>query len=477
MASNVSLKWGWFVLLLAAAAAGGAATATFVKRLPYAPARADGPTPAPVQAVPAAEQYQCPMHPAVIQDRPGTCPICGMKLVKVAPTKPKSQERKPLFYRSPMDPKHTSPVPTKDSMGMDYLPVYEEDSPPRSEVDGLAIVDIDASRQRLIGLKTALVDRGAVDSSLRLVARVAQDETRVRRINLKVGGFIEKIFVNFVGQTVRKGQPLFSLYSPEILEAEDELLLALRASEARPEGGAELLRKATRKKLELWGIPAAELERLEREKVASSVVTFVSPVSGTVTSKEIVEGSRVEMGAMPYELVDLSTVWVWADIYEMDLRFVSPGLSASLRLDAWPGRAWRGEVLFLDPVLDAKTRTARVRLAFANPNGELRPEMFGEVTLTRPPRQTIRAPTDAIVQSGTQQIVFVAQGEGHFEPRLVQVGEVGRDFAEVLSGLEPGDAVVTRANFLIDSESSLRASLSRMSGGDAGAPAHPETPR
>ena len=406
----------------------------------------------------AAEKYTCPMHPAV-KDAPGNCPICGMKLVKVATKKP--DEPKPLFYRSPMDAQQTSPLPMKDPMGMDYLPVYDTTAT-TSEVDGLSLVEIDPTRQQLIGLKTASVDRGVVGGSLRTAARVTVDETRVRKVNVKVGGFVEKLFVDFVGKPVRKGQPLFSLYSPEILAAENEYLVALRLDEN--------LRSAARTKLELWGIPGAELERLEKEKTASSVVTFVSAVSGVVTKKEIVEGSRVEMGAMPFEVVDLSTLWVLADVYETELRFVAPGMTADLRLDAWPGRTWQGKVLFIDPVLDGNTRTAKVRLAFANPNGELRPEMFGDVTLSRDFRQTVRLPSDAVVQSGRQSIVFVSRGEGRFEPRRIVTGEVGRDFTEVLSGLVQGEAVIVRANFLIDSESRLRASLARIEGADASTP-------
>lgn len=380
--------------------------------------------PAPHEHHDVAEQYQCPMHPAVVQDHPGLCPICNMKLVKVTPAK-----------------------------------VEPQTMTPRSEVDGLGLVELDPARQQLIGLKAAQADVGVVGGALRTSARVSVDETRVRKVNVKVGGFIEKLYVDFVGKPVRKGQPLYSLYSPEILGAENELLVAKKMNDAQ-------LLAASRRKLELWGVPSGELERLEREQTASGVVTFLSSVSGVVTAKDVVEGSRVELGAMPFEIVDLSTVWVWADVYETELRFITPGLTASLRLDAWPGREWQGKVLFVDPVLDAKTRTARVRLAFSNAQGELKPEMFGEVTLARASRSVLRIPADAVVQTGTQQVVFVARGEGRFEPRVIEVGERGREFVEVLSGLVAGEAVVTRANFLVDSESRLRASLSRL--GDSG---------
>jgi Cu(I)/Ag(I) efflux system membrane fusion protein len=381
----------------------------------------------------AADLYVCPMHPAVTSTDPNAkCPLCGMRLVKQAPAKPRAARP--------------------------------------SEVEGLAAVELDPGRQQLIGLKTARVERGVVIDSLRTVARVGVDETRVRRVNVKVSGFIEKLYVDFVGKAVRRGQPLFSLYSPELLGAESEYLLALGTGNAA-------LASAARRKLSLWDVPDAELERLERERTPSSVVTFLSEVSGVVTKKDIVEGSRVELGAMPYEVVDLSSVWVLADLYETELRSVRPGMNATLRLDAWPGRTWQGKVLFIDPVLDGKTRTAKVRLAFSNEQGELKPEMYGDVTLEREGQETVRVPTDAVVPTGTESVVFVSLGEGRFEPRRVALGARGKDFSEVLSGLAVGEAVVTRANFLVDSESRLRASLARFGSRDASTPGDHEAKR
>jgi Cu(I)/Ag(I) efflux system membrane fusion protein len=415
-----------------------------------------------------AEKYVCPMHPAVVQDHPGTCPICGMKLVKAQAAD--SGKRKPVFYRSPMNAAQTSPVPTTDSMGMAYLPVFDDDAVSAAQVEGHASVSIDASQQQLIGLRTATVDRGPIGGALRTAARVSVDETRVRKVNVKVPGYVEHVFLDFVGKPIRKGQPLFSLYSPELLATENELLMALR--------GDPSLVAAARRKLELWDVPELELQRLEKEGVAAKAITFVSPASGVVTKKDLVEGARLEAGAMPYEVVDLSTVWVLADVYETDLRFVEPGMLATLHLTAWPDRTYTGKVLFIDPVLDPKTRTVRVRLDFANPKGELRPELFGEVTLERPAREVVRVPTDALVQTGEREVVFVARGEGRFEPHLVQTGEAGRDFTEVRGGLVEGEAVVTRASFLVDSESSLRASLARLAPAptsDAARPAGPES--
>ena len=367
-------------------------------------------------AAPAPKaQYQCPMHPAVVRDHPGDCPICGMKLLLV-----------------------------------------EAEPAARSEVDGLASIEIDPARQQLIGLKTALVDTGPIGGAFRTVGRVSVDETQVRRVSVKVPGYVEQVFVDFVDKAVKKGQPLFSLYSPEVLSAENELLAARR-------GQQPALAASARRRLELWDVPQSELDRLEQEGVPARSVVFVSPANGVVTKKEIVEGARLEAGAMPYEVVDLSTLWVLADVYETELRFVSPGMQATLSLHAFPGRRYVGKVLFVDPLLDPRSRTARVRLAFPNKGAELKPEMFGEVVIERPAREVLRVPSDALISSGTDEVVFVATGDGRFEPRRLSVGERARDYTEVLEGLSDGEAVVTRANFLVDSESRLRASLARMS--------------
>jgi Cu(I)/Ag(I) efflux system membrane fusion protein len=421
----------------------------------------------------AATLHTCPMHPSIVQDHPGTCPLCGMKLLPLEATKAtapvQSQgAREVLFYRSPSDPEETSHTPQKNDAGLDYVPVYAGELGGAPPVSGLATVEIDPERQQLIGLRTTEVTRGPVGGSWRTVGRVAIDETRVRHVNLKVAGFVERIYVDFIGKKVKRGDPLFSLYSPDLLAAQEELLLALRTqSSLSSVGGAfgkdgDALIAAARRKLVLWDVPPREVDRLVKTGEPTKTLTFYSPAAGVVTKKDVVEGMKLDAGAMPYEIVDLSSVWVLADVYESELRFVKEDMGATLELNALPGHAFEGKVVFIDPLLDAPTRTVKVRLTFPNPKGELRPGMFGEVVLKSAPQEGLRVPLDALIDSGTESLVFVAVGDGKFEPRRVELGARDGEQVEVLRGVSAGERVVTRANFLVDSESRLRASLADM---------------
>ncbi len=285
---------------------------------------------------------------------------------------------------------------------------------------------------------------------------------------MKFSGFVEHVYVDFVGRPVKAGEPLFSIYSPELLSAQEEYLLALDTRKRLAQAGGlsadgDALVAAARRKLELWDVPRSEIERLAPTGEPSRTLTFYSPATGVVTKKDVVPGMRLNAGDMPYEIVDLSRVWVLADVYETDLRHVKMGMPATLTLKAFPNRTFTGKVAFIDPLLDPKTRTAKVRLEFANPTGELQPEMFGEVVLQGRRREGLRIPADAVIDSGTKSVVFVALGDGKFQPREVQLGEGDGELVEVVSGVATGDEVVTRANFLVDSESRLRASLAALS--------------
>jgi Cu(I)/Ag(I) efflux system membrane fusion protein len=380
-----------------------------------------------------APLYQCPMHPAITADHPSDCPICGMKLV--------------LVEESVLE-----------------TPKRERTAGTGSEIPGLVNVTIDPTRQQLIGLRTARVTKGPVGASWKTVARVQVDPTRVRQMNVKVDGFVERIFVDFVGQTVRKGQPLFSIYSPSLLSAQNEYLLALETKEALAKGGAasdngNTLVAAARRRLELWDVPVGEIERLSQTRTPIKSLTMHSPIAGIVTAKNVVQGARVNLGEAPYEITDLGSVWVMADAYESDLSRIRIGMKATLTLPAYPSRSFPGKVAFIDPLLDPQTRTIKVHLHFDNPTRELKPGMFGEVALEGVTQTGLRIPADAVIRAGSKDIVFLAQGEGRFEPRVVILGSQNATEVEVVRGLEEGQEVVTRANFLVDSESQLRASL------------------
>ena len=426
-------------------------------------------SPASTAATATKKLFQCPMHPSITSDHESDCPICGMKLVEVkvgGDSAGTSGERRVLFYRSPMDPKVTSPVPRKDEMGMDYVPVHEGDES-GAATDGRATVTIDPARQQLIGLRTAETVAGRVSGAWRTVGRIEVDPTRVRRTNVKVDGYIERLFVDYVGQPVRRGQPLFALYSPELLAAENEYVLALQTRDALAKAGSAggdgaSLVESARRRLQLWDVPDAEIARLEQTRTPSRTLTFLSPIAGVVTAKNIVQGATVRAGDTPYEITDLAEVWVMADAYEGDLEHVKVDQPATLTLKAYPGRTFRGMVAFIDPLLDPATRTAKVHMHFANPGQLLKPAMFGEVVLEFGERRGLHVPADAVIRAGTHDVVFLALGEGKFAPREVRLGVRNGADVEVLSGLAAGDRVVTRANFLIDSESQLRASLAEL---------------
>jgi Cu(I)/Ag(I) efflux system membrane fusion protein len=433
----------------------------------------------------AAELWQCPMHPSIVQDHPGDCPICGMKLVRAAapaaaapaPSVAGPTAAGPVRYQCPMHPSIVQDHPGDCPIcGMKLVKVAGAEGAVTMAATpaGLAEVTIDPARQQLIGLELAHVERGQVGGSWRTSGKVAIDETRVHHVNVKFSGFMEHVHGDFVGRPVKKGEVLFTIYSPELLSAQEEYVLALRTRGRLGEGfagDADDLVRSARRKLELWDVPEEEIRRLERTGEPTRTVAFRSPATGVITKKDVVPGMRVNAGEMPFEIVDLSRVWVLADAYETDLRRVQVGQPATLTLRAVPNRTFQGRVAFVDPLLDPATRTAKVRVEFANPTGELKPEMYGEVVIRGTPREVLLVPADAVVHSGTFDVVFVALGGGKFVPREVQVGERGAEKVEVVSGVEAGDGVVIRANFLVDSESRLRASLAALTAaaGSAGA--------
>jgi membrane fusion protein, copper/silver efflux system len=327
-------------------------------------------------------------------------------------------------------------------------------------------ITIDHRRQLLIGVKTVAVRHEPMQQTVRTVGVVRYDETRQADINLRLEGWIRDLYVDYTGQPIQKGQPLFTLYSPELLSTQQEYLLALKTRDQLQSSGiaearerADQLVASARQRLALWELPAEEIRALEEKRQAPDVVTFRSPVSGVVVEKQALKGLHVTPGQSLYRVADLSVVWVEADVYERELSGVRVGAWATVTVDAYPGERFTGRVIYIYPYLDEKTRTNRARFEFTNRRGRLKPGMYANVELRWTGGMAFTVPTNAVLDSGQEQVVFVAQGDGMFEPRHVKVGRRAGDAIEILEGLRDGEQVATGAAFFLDSESQLRASL------------------
>jgi Cu(I)/Ag(I) efflux system membrane fusion protein len=424
----------------------------------------------------ASPKYHCPMHPSFVSDKPGVCPICAMNLVPIEAGAPRKgvpetgeaqKKRKILYYVDPMNPQNRSDKPGKAPDGMDLVPIYlEEAAAEATAVSGYVPVKISAERRQMMGVMLEEARVMNLEQSIRTVGRVTYDETRLHHVHTKFEGFIEHLFADFVGQFVKKGDPLFSIYSPELLATQKELLLALRAQEQlTPAGSAASftgidLVEAARQRLSLWDIGSDEIARVEQTREPIRAVIIRSPYSGFVSAKTATHGMKVMPIDSLYDIIDLSSIWVLADVYEVDLPFVKVGQPAEMTLAYQPAKSWKGHVTYIYPTLDDKTRTAKIRLEFANASGLLKPEMYADVVLKGHLGRAIGVPESAVISTGERMIVFVEREAGLFEPREVTTGLKVRNYYEIKNGVRAGEKVVTGANFLLDSESKLKASLS-----------------
>lgn len=359
--------------------------------------------------------YQCPMHPEYTSDKPGNCPICGMTLV---PVKEKESEEK-----------------------MAEMPE--------------GTVRISPEKQQLIGVTFGTVEFLSLEKKIRAAARVTYDESRIKDVNTKFSGWVEKLDVDFTGKLVRKGEPLFSIYSPELVSAQEEYLLALRAQ------GLESVLESARNRLILWDLTEEQIKELENSHKAFKTMIFYAPFTGFVIEKNIVQGKFVMAGESLYKIADISSVWLLADIYEQDVSFVSLGQQVSVELPFFPGESFSGKISYLYPYLENMTRTVKARIALSNGDFRLKPEMFGHVEIKFPVGKKLALPESAVLDSGTRKIVFVDKGDGYLEPREVRLGRRADDYFEVVEGVHEGERVVTSANFLIDSESKLKSALQK----------------
>ena len=423
-----------------------------------------------------------PMHPAYKSDKPGIAPDCGMALEPVyaddgAAPAASSDTRKVLYYRDPKDPNYTATTAgLNPETGNTLEPVYAEAATPAAPPAGA--VRIPVERQQLAGVKYATVESTDVGRMLRTVGKVAYDETRLQHVHSRVDGWIEQVFADFTGELVKKGQPMLSVYSPEMLASQEELLLARRARDtmqnnplASASQQGESLFQAARRRLQLWNLTDAQIDQVLDTGKPIRNVTLFAPASGFVLERNAFPNQRVTADTDLYTIADLSRVWVMADVYEADLAAIRNGAPARIVLPYGTGtRAIAARVNYVQPAVDPTTRTLKLRLEADNPGMRLRPEMFVDVEFDVKGSRRLTVPADAVLNSGERQVVFVDLGDGYLLPKEVQTAERVADRIVVTSGLAEGERVVASGTFLVDAESQLKSALGNMSGhqhGDA----------
>jgi membrane fusion protein, copper/silver efflux system len=406
-----------------------------------------------------------PMHPAYKSDRPGIAPDCGMKLVPVyadgGPAAPAAAPKKILYYHDPKDPNYHSDKPgLNPETGNDLVPVYDEPAP--------GSITVSAEKQQLAGVKFGTVESASAESTIRAAGKVMVDETRISRVSTKVDGWVDNVMVDFTGSPVRKGQPLFTLYSPELLATQQEYLLALKSKEilrkstlpsAQQQGDS--LIAAARRRLELWDLTDAEIDEIASNGKPIRNVTIYSPASGHIIERKVFPKQRITPEMELYTIADLSHLWVMADVFEHDAARIQPGQAASVTLTNAPGRPIRARVDHILPQADPATRTLKVRLDVPNPGMQLKPDMFVDVDFRFNDAARATVPADAVLDTGARKTVFVDKGNGVLEPRQVQTGNRFGDRVEILSGLQARERIVISGNFLIDSESQLNPGVSK----------------
>ncbi len=427
----------------------------------------------------AAQQYTCGMHPMIITDEPGLCPICNMELTPLKSADSGAAaippgERKIKYWVAPMDPTFIRDEPGKSPMGMDLVPVYEDEA-----VTG-SIISIDPVTSQNMGVRLTPVVRKNLSRTVRTVGLVGYEEPRQFSVNSKVDGWVERLYVNETGQFVKKGSALLDIYSPALVSAQEEFLLARNNSQSLVKSpfpsiseGAQRLLESSRRRLKLWEISDRQIARLEKSGEVAKTLTLYATYDGIVNMKMVREGQYIKKGMELLMLSDISKVWVYADIYEYEMPWVKVGQKADILLPYVGTDPIKSEVSFIYPFVEPKTRTIKARFDIENPDFTLKPEMYVNVRLeTEPVENALTVPVEAVLYSGERQTVFVALGEGKFEPRLVKTGVQSEEGEiEIVQGLLEGEQVVVSAQFMLDSESKLREAIQKMLNPEPPAPA------
>lgn len=418
-----------------------------------------------------------PMHPAYKSDKPGIAPDCGMKLEPVyadgGPAAAPAAERKVRYYQDPKDPNYKSQQPgLNPATGNELDPVYADDI----SAMPVGTVQITPEKQQLIGVKYGQVERSGGSRTIRAVGKVAFDETRIQHIHTKVEGWIDQVFVDYTGQLVNKGQALMTVYSPDMLASQRELLLAAKARETMKGNPlptafdqSESLLQASRRRLELWDLSDAQIDQVLKTGQPIKNVTLFSPISGYVTDRKAFPQLKVMPETDLYTIVDLTRVWVMADLFEYEAPSIHVGETARVTLQAIPGRTFAAHINYIQPQVDPMTRTLKVRLDMENRGLLLKPDMYADVEFQVNLPVHLTVPVDAVLDAGDRKTVFIDRGDGFFEPRQVTTGMRDGNRIQILTGLSGGERIVTSGNFLIDSESQMKAAAAGM-GGMAGMP-------
>ena len=425
------------------------------------------------------------MNPQRRYDKPGKAPD-GMDLVpkyaddtsgaqgaglssQQSATPAAPGERKVLYWYDAMNPQRTYDKPGKAPDGMDLLPKYAEGDEAAMSKLPVGTVKISAQKQQLIGVRTATVQREELVRTLRTVGQVTADERTLVRIHLKVSGWIENVYADYVGQLLKKGQPLFTIYSPDLVATQEEYLIAKRGETALGNSqfsevaqGSKSLLNSARARLKLWDISDEQIKKLDESRQMSRTMTYYSPTDGFILERKAYPQTAITPDTDLYTIADLSNIWINAEVYEFEVPYIRVGQTAQAQLSYYPGKTYTGKVTYIYPTVDPVARTVKVRLELPNPKYELKPQMFANVEFKIDYGKQILLPQEALLDSGQKQYVFLAHGDGMFEPRQVETGAKLDGKVLITSGLKPGDTVVLSGNFLIDSESRLKSAMGGM---------------
>lgn len=392
----------------------------------------------------------------------------GMDMTQSAAKSASQGERKVLFWYDAMNPQNHYDKPGKAPDGMDLVPKYADEGANMENMP-VGTVKLSQAKQQLIGVQTSTVQREKLFRTIRAVGQLTADETKLAHVHLKVSGWIDQVYVDYVGKLVKKGDPLFTLYSPDLVATEQEYLIARRGKQylgnsTFPEAsqGADSLLSSARERLRLWDISDDQIKKLDETGEVTRTLTFYSPIDGFVLDRKAFPQTNVTPDMELYTMADLSTIWATAEIYEFEVPYVSVGQQAQMHLSYFPGKTYSGRVTYIYPTVDPQTRTVKVRLEFRNPDFELKPQMYSDVMLNIDYGSQVVVPQAAVLDSGERQTVFVALADGYFEPREIKTGAKVDEKVIVLSGLKPGETIVTSGNFLIDSESRLSSAMGGM---------------